>query len=125
MNVLVVDDYREIAEIVSDLLVLRGIKTLIACNGEEALLFMEKHPGIQVVITDVEMPTMNGIELVEKLNRGNNKNLKILAMSGEPKYQSYFNAHGINFYPKPFDLDLMSKLINEVMGYVKKTNDYE
>lgn len=41
-----------------------------ASHGQEALTLLEQHP-IEIVVTDIQMPVMNGIELIKEIKSGN------------------------------------------------------
>lgn len=66
-TVLVVDDSPIIRDIESEVLRSHGLIVIEASDGLEALENLDTHPEIELVITDVEMPRMNGLELVTHL----------------------------------------------------------
>ena len=79
-NVLIVDDDAMMRFIVSKFLELGGFAVKNVLNGRLAFDYMSNHP-IDLVITDIEMPEMNGHEVIEKL-QNEYPNVKIIAMSG-------------------------------------------
>jgi PAS domain S-box-containing protein len=80
--ILVVDDEPNIRQAFQLLLANRGYRVLTAVNGRDALSVYEHHRGeIRLVVTDIMMPTMNGVVLTELL-RKSNPDLPIVAMSG-------------------------------------------
>ncbi len=79
---LVVDDDPAIRRLVVTLLDARGFRTLEAQNGLEAVqVFGSFHSGIAVVVTDVEMPVMDGLEAVARM-REIDREVVVLMISG-------------------------------------------
>lgn len=66
-TVLVVDDDAEVREIVAEFLIDAGHRVLQAGGGIEALRVLENGAEIDLVITDVRMPDMSGIELADRI----------------------------------------------------------
>ena len=67
-NILVCDDDKEIAEAIEIYLTKEGYKIYKAYNGKEALNIIEKNE-IHLVILDIMMPKMNGIEVANKVRQ--------------------------------------------------------
>lgn len=113
-TVLLVEDEQAIREMGELMLKRLGYRVMTAGTPSEALKLVEKEAGgIQMLITDVVMPEMNGRELAERLQTVY-PGLKTLFISG---YTANAIAHhgvldeGIRFLPKPFSLkDLANKL---------------
>jgi two-component system, cell cycle sensor histidine kinase and response regulator CckA len=81
-NVLVVDDEPMIVQLVTMALKQNGYTVLIASGGVEALMvYSSYHSQIDLVLTDVVMPGMNGVELAERI-RAQDPTVNILLMSG-------------------------------------------
>jgi CheY-like chemotaxis protein len=81
-NVLVVDDEPSLVQFVGMVLEQNGYTVLQASNGVEALMvYSSYHTRVDVVLTDVQMPGMNGIELAKRF-RALNPLVRILLMSG-------------------------------------------
>jgi CheY-like chemotaxis protein len=80
--VLVVDDELEIVNITEQSLERNGYRTLVASDGIEALvLFTRRQDEINAVLTDLEMPFMDGVTLVRAI-RKLDPNIQIIASSG-------------------------------------------
>ncbi len=81
-------------------------KVYVAAHGEEALSYFENDPDIKLVLTDYNMPVVNGLELTTELrNRFSKNHLGIIALTGanEEGIASAFLKHGANdFVTKPF-----------------------
>ncbi len=67
MNVLIVDDSRADVMLLKNML--KDYDLLVAYDGIEAMECMEHHPGIDIMILDLNMPRMNGFEVLEAMNR--------------------------------------------------------
>jgi len=80
-----------------------------ACDGQEGLVKLQENPDIKLIITDFEMPHMNGIELVQKIRREHETSeLKIIGLSAadKPALSAKFIKCGANdFLKKPFDYE--------------------
>lgn len=88
-----------------------------ARNGLQALDFFRNHP-VDIVISDVSMPVMDGIEMVEKM-RDINRSVKIIFISGHadlPYLKSAFKLDIIDYIIKPIDLGELEAVIRKVTG---------
>lgn len=108
-----VEDGEAVRNLVCRMLVQNGYRVLEACDGRDALRVCESHPEpIQLVLTDLVMPHMQGAELAERLRRVR-PGLRVLLMSGytdEPVVQRLGRGH-IAFLAKPFtSVDLADKV---------------
>jgi two-component system chemotaxis response regulator CheY len=83
-KVLIVDDSRSIRNEVADALTPAGYGVVEAANGLEALACLAEHTNITLVVLDVNMPGMNGLELLERIQREyRSRNLPILMLTTE------------------------------------------
>jgi CheY-like chemotaxis protein len=67
MSILIVDDNRVSAKIMELNLQKSGYETIVARSGREALQHMADRPGIELIIADILMPEMDGLELIQKI----------------------------------------------------------
>ncbi|MBN2645831.1 MAG: diguanylate cyclase [Desulfuromonadaceae bacterium] len=82
--VLVVDDSVAFRHLISSLLQVHGYQVHTASNGREALTLIGREPGIQLVVTDYNMPEMDGVALVSALRQQFGRDqLAIIGMSGQ------------------------------------------
>jgi len=96
-TVLVVEDDEQILELVSRVLRGKGYAVIEAKNGIEALSAMAKHDGmIHLLLTDLVMPTMGGIDLANRVET-THPETRIVIMSGYSDRES----HGRDFMAKP------------------------
>lgn len=116
MKLLFVEDEEDLIEIISDTLDKLDSNYLTAKNGEEALKLVEDNPDLSMIITDINMPVMNGLEMIEEL-KAKNINLPIIVMSAhtELEYINKAKELGVNDYLlKPFDFIKFINLIVEL-----------
>jgi two-component system cell cycle sensor histidine kinase/response regulator CckA len=118
-TILLVDDNQAIRKVVAEVLELKGYRVLQAMNGKDALGVSIK-PGthIDVLITDVIMPEMNGYELGSRL-RETMPHLKILYMSGytEQAIQNHKVLDpGSDFVSKPVPMQALLLKIRQILS---------
>ncbi len=104
--VLIVDDEEAFRDVTRQFLEEHGYRTLTASEGREALHLYQEYDGeIQVVITDVMMPVMDGPALIRAL-REINPEVKVIAASGLSTKESLADQVGVAvevFLSKPYD----------------------
>jgi CheY-like chemotaxis protein/CHASE3 domain sensor protein len=113
-RVLVVeDDVRNIFAL-SSVLEPKGAKVEIARNGREALEHLERHPGIDLVLMDIMMPEMDGLEATRRIRQQSRfARLPIIALTAKAMVDDRENciAAGANDYiAKPLDVDKLLSL---------------
>tara|TARA_B100000315_G_scaffold86151_1_gene78984 strand:- start:223 stop:591 length:369 start_codon:yes stop_codon:yes gene_type:complete len=79
-HILVADDQEKVRNILKSLFERDGHTVVVATNGKEALQSYQAQPA-EIVVTDILMPDMEGIETIRELKRIN-PDVKIIAMSG-------------------------------------------
>jgi CheY-like chemotaxis protein len=104
-TILVVDDDREILDLVSNYLGSLGYTVLMAKSGPEGISAAEAHVGpIDLLLVDLEMPGMTGIEFA-KYFLSRRSDVPVIFMSGFGDSQELASLHGtVEFLPKPFSL---------------------
>lgn len=93
-----------------------GYKLLQAGNGEDGLEVYKQNQDVDLVITDILMPRMNGVEMsleILKINPGQ-RHLFISGFQGEERIPEPLKRKG-NFLPKPLDLYRLSKQIRTLL----------
>lgn len=113
-RVLVVDDEMVIREILSDFLTMEGYQVLTAADGDEALELLEAHP-VNLVISDLKMPRMGGLELLANL-RETHSEVVTLIMTGYGTVATAIEAMkrgAFDYVLKPFKVE-------EVMHTVRR-----
>jgi YesN/AraC family two-component response regulator len=116
LKLLFVEDEEDLITIIEDTLRKLQSNFLTARNGEEALKVLENNSDIDAVITDINMPLMNGIELLEQINkRGLNVPVIVMSAHTEAEYIDKAKALGVkNYLLKPFDFIKFIDLIVEM-----------
>ena len=119
IKLLLVEDERMLAEILSDTLSDRGFEVQLAADGEEALARLHESP-FDVVVTDVMMPRMDGFTLVKRL-RSEGYRMPVLfltARSATEDVVSGFESGGNDFLRKPFAIDELIVRVRALVGRV-------
>ncbi|NTV99409.1 MAG: PAS domain-containing protein [Chlorobiaceae bacterium] len=115
--VLLVEDEPDILKVIKTLLEARRFEVLPAENAEKAwAVFLDHRERIGMVISDVMLPGVNGVELVRKL-RQENPGLKYIFMSGygfEAFSHTEEFGRNVNFITKPFGIKEFLELVNTV-----------
>jgi CheY-like chemotaxis protein len=96
-KLMIVDDDPEVRVIVAEFLEDFGYQVLQADGGIQALDLLEKTPDLRMIITDIRMPDMSGVELADVATQ-RQSDLKIILISG------YFVSQQVErrFLRKPF-----------------------
>lgn len=117
-TILVVDDEEEVRNLVSEMLRFYGYNVLEAPNGANALQIFEKYNNsIQIVLTDIVMPQMNGMEMVEKIMM-KFPDTRVIFMSGYTDNmvdQYTLLDKEKNFLQKPFNALTLVGKIREIL----------
>ncbi|RMF59231.1 MAG: response regulator, partial [Calditrichaeota bacterium] len=118
-QILVVEDEYLVRELICDTLRNLGYRVLEAANGEQALKMCEHYAEqIDLVLTDLVMPVMNGRQLVERLNK-KFPNMRVLYMTGYDNNaitKQGMVIDDIEYISKPFSPQSLAKKLREVFG---------
>lgn len=110
MLVLVVDDRENFSWLIKKVLTSKGHHVLTAENGQTGLEMFRRHSP-DFVITDMDMPVMDGLELVREIKK-EKPAMKICMMSGSPSVQDKALGAGADFFIiKPFRVQQIEDLI--------------
>ncbi len=104
--VLIVDDDRDFAESLAELVDLEGYKPLLAHSGEEALELISQHE-VDIVFMDIRMPNMDGVETIKKV-RKLKPDVRVAMMTGYSDSNLIAAAlkHGaVGVLNKPIEID--------------------
>jgi CheY-like chemotaxis protein len=110
-TVLIVDDNGDALEMLGTFLRACGAYVLEARSAVGALAYVDTQPRIDVIITDLSMPDMDGVELVRRLrNHPSRASIPAVALTGF--YEFYLDTTGFDaFLRKPVNLDELCKTI--------------
>ncbi|MDY7037015.1 MAG: sigma-54 dependent transcriptional regulator, partial [Thermodesulfobacteriota bacterium] len=115
-HVLIVDDEAVVRNGISRALQKKGIRTVSASNGQEALDIMH-HQAFDLVLLDIRMPDMDGLEILKRI-RSNNLQTEVIMVTGYPTIDSAVQCvklGALDYLVKPFRLD-------DLEVALKKTN---
>lgn len=117
-TVLIVEDEDIVRNLAKRILEANGYKVILMESPADAILFVERNQvRIDILLTDVIMPQINGRELYDKINILR-PGIKVLFMSGYPAdiiaHHSFLDE-GVHFMQKPFSIELLTLKIREVL----------
>ena len=117
-SVLVVDDDRGVRRLTARMLRMEGYKVLEAESGAEALRLLESDPSIRLVLTDIVMPEMHGLDLADRA-LATMPHLRIVLMTGhapELTAQLGLRAPRLPVLLKPFTAEQLSVKVRDVLA---------
>lgn len=114
MDILIVEDNKELAGLLCDFLRAENYTVSVAETGEKALCLYQKY-GARLLILDIMLPGIDGFDVCQKIRRENNT--PILIVSAKTDKEDKLN--GLNFgaddyIEKPYDIDIMLAKINGI-----------
>lgn len=122
-TILFADDNGQLQKTVADFLTRYGYNLIIAKGGREALQKAREFDGIiHLLLSDVEMPGMTGIEPAIQLNQ-ERPDTKILLISGLATGMLVLN-NGWQFLPKPFMADMLRDRIRDFLSEQPATKEH-
>ena len=117
-TILLVEDEELLRTPIREILERQGYSVLEASNGEEALVVARQYPGpIDLLLSDIVMPGMNGRDLAGQLSRIRSE-LKVLFMSGYTHNAIVHHGvleEGLAFLEKPFTPEALAVKIRQVL----------
>ena len=126
--IMVVEDNEMVRQMTVDILVRRGYEVLSAAGGDECLAKIKEHSRpIELLVTDVVMPEMNGKELYKKAQKLL-PSLKVLYMSGYTENVIAYRGvleDGVNFIQKPFNPAGLAIKVREALDAVVASEEQE
>ncbi len=116
-KILLVDDENEFVTTLSERLELRGIQVASAMNGDAALKAIQQAPP-DVVVMDVLMPGINGLEVLKQI-KDCNPQIQVILLSG--RGSSWEGEEGVrlgafDYMIKPVDIDQLIEKMNRAAG---------
>jgi two-component system cell cycle response regulator CpdR len=109
-TVLVVDDDASVLEVVATMLEDLGCDVISAASGLDALDHLRRNEQISILITDINMPSMDGHELAERAKRIRPE-LKVLQLSGRERRRD-----GYPIIRKPFSEQDLANAMQQTTG---------
>ena len=121
-RVLIIEDERELAEILGEYLSLEGFEASIALDGQEGLDMFDKISP-QLVVLDIMLPKLNGVEVCKKIRERSDVVIVMLsAKNGEMDKVICLSAGADDYITKPFSpLELVARVKAHIRRYSKDT----
>ncbi len=127
-RILVIDDEEHIRTLFTRLLGREGYTVITAGNGQEALNILE-HQAVNLIILDMNMPLMNGLEFLRKNRDEEYSKVPVLMMSGSQNMEHRIESYQLGVYDfirKPEETEVLLKRIENGLkiGEMKDFNDF-
>ena len=114
-QILIVDDNPNMSSLLSEMLEVFDLKSIRTSDGQEALDALEKQ-SFSMIITDMRMPNMTGLELIERVKERYPR-LPVVLISGYNvgEFEGEGSAKPDGFLAKPFLMSDIEKLVNSLL----------
>jgi DNA-binding NtrC family response regulator len=115
VSVLIVDDQELVRGLCQQVIESLGYRSFVAESGDEALQILERE-AVDIVITDLKMPGMSGIELLERV-KASNPRVEVIIMTGYASVPSAVQAMKLgasDYIVKPFSSEEMKLLVERL-----------
>lgn len=119
ITILVVDDDVEIAELIEIYLTNDGYEVVKANNGTECLRLLEENKKIKLIVLDIMMPGIDGLEVCRKIRKESNIPIIMLSAKAEDMDKIIgFSTGADDYLTKPFHpLELMARVKSQLKRY--------
>jgi DNA-binding response OmpR family regulator len=119
LNVLIADDEDEIRNLLAQFLSARGYAVSFAANGREAVMSVEKNPAIQIVLLDVSMPVMGGMEALGQIMSfdAHPSVIMMTAVADREIARQAMKIGAFDYILKPFDFAAIEASITACLSY--------
>ncbi|MFZ0611622.1 MAG: diguanylate cyclase [Desulfobacterales bacterium] len=116
-NILIVDDEVGVRDSMNEFIQMAGFNSIMASDAEEALGYLKKNSSdIQVVITDIMLPGMGGLELTKIIKGNFNSDVIVMTgYSGDYSYEEAINMGASDFVIKPVRLEELLLRLKRVL----------
>ena len=123
IHILVVDDEQDIREIVRILLESKGYAANCAADGKEAVAYIKAHPQTDLIIMDIMMPGLSGVEACRELRRYTSAPVLFLtAKTMESDKADAYGSGGDDYLGKPFS---QAELLMKVDSLLRRYRIYK
>ncbi|MFO7602368.1 MAG: sigma-54 dependent transcriptional regulator [Gammaproteobacteria bacterium] len=123
-TIMVVEDDSELAEALTDTLQLAGYEVIAQSDGEEALQALEAH-RVDLVISDIHMPKMDGHKLLKRI-KARHTDLPVMLMTAYGSIQQAVDAMrdgAIDYLVKPFEAEVLVNMVSRYVGDPSAANN--
>ncbi len=112
-NVLIIDDEEDFLQAINERLALRDMAVRTALDGADGLRELERHPSTDVVLLDIQMPGMNGIETLRRI-KASHPGVEVILLTGHATVETAIEGMKLGAFDyllKPFEMEtLLRKL---------------
>ncbi len=118
-NILIADDDRDFRESLAEVFARRGYTTRLAADGCEAVEIVRKHTGLHVVLLDVHMPRLSGLEALLQIRQSIASALPCILMSARLDEAIVRRAQELRttqVLSKPFTLRTLTGTVEQVLN---------
>jgi DNA-binding NtrC family response regulator len=125
VKILLVDDEEAFVATMAKRLVRRNVATAVAHNGRAALEKLEENPEIEVVILDVKMPGMNGIETLREIKKAFPAT-EVILLTGHATFESAMDGMKLgafDYLMKPCDVEELLAKADEAAARRRRYRD--
>lgn len=123
VKVLVVDDEQDIRKLLRIYLKKQNYQVLEAENGAAAVDMVRKHPDMDLIVMDIMMPEMSGLDACRAIRKFSSVPILFLtAKTQEPDKQEAYETGGDDFLSKPFS---QSEFIRKINTLIRRYNVYK
>ena len=122
--IMLVDDEVTFVETMAKRLEKRNIETLIALSGEESLEALKTHQNLDVIVLDVKMPGMDGLETLKRIKQ-ELPLIEVIMLTGHATIQSGIEGMKLgayDFLTKPCDVE---ELVSKIKDAANKKREHE
>lgn len=126
LNILIADDELPArGELAYEISLVPGTKVIDICkNGKEVLYSLKKHPSIDLVFLDIEMPIMNGLEVARRI-REQAPDIKFVFATGFSQFAvEAFELEAFDYILKPYQKERITYIIQKLQRTLDKENNF-
>jgi two-component system response regulator (stage 0 sporulation protein F) len=116
MKILVVDDEEGARELFHTILTDEGYEVSLASSGEEALALFKANP-FHLVVTDIKMPVMDGLQLLQEIRKSGSKT-DVIMVTAYGEVESYLKAMSLGaaeYINKPIRIKELKRIVHKVL----------
>jgi CheY-like chemotaxis protein len=119
LTILIADDQPDLVGLVRALLEWEGYAVVEACDGTDALVQAQAQKP-DLIVMDVRMPKMNGLEVLERLHADpalvHIPVVMLSVLTGYPEVKTALERGAVAYLGKPFELPEMARLVRQVLA---------
>lgn len=124
-RILIVDDETAFADITAKRLSQRGFSVLTASGGPEALKIVEDRDDLDVILLDVKMPGMDGLEVLQAIT-GKKPLLRVVLLTGHGTVESAvagIKLGAFDYLMKPAEIEILSEKLNQAAAQKRELEE--